>query len=335
MASVAAGWITVPGKGRRWRTAQGEYLMQRPAGGAPGVMGAIRDAWKGADRALGGWLPGGGTPNALTEGYDRPSGQVASVARRVGISPDSFKVAYLDKKRPLMNKVALQLNRAGLNPWGGVAGYAGREPLNGPIIAVDKGQGQSRYSENLIVHELGHLQGEQVPDGGRALAILSNATGNPPLLKFASGLLHHLDAKDEDKAERFTAAHRGAQAATIHPDGTSGYGNRLREEGNKMMMDAVDPLGLGRGIARAAGGAIQNAQRGIRDWQNGGNFDDYVQATKTYLELTDKESDTGYSDNTRQAIRRAAALKKPLLDSGYSEDEIHDRLLKRLRPTGQ
>lgn len=30
----SVGWITVPGKGKRWRTADGTYLMQRPAGDA-------------------------------------------------------------------------------------------------------------------------------------------------------------------------------------------------------------------------------------------------------------------------------------------------------------
>lgn len=54
-----AGWITVPGKGKRWRTAEGEYLMQRPAGSQPGILQAI-------DRALGGWLPGGGVASPLT-----------------------------------------------------------------------------------------------------------------------------------------------------------------------------------------------------------------------------------------------------------------------------
>lgn len=63
MPKYSAGWITVPGKGRRWRTSEGEYMMQRPAGDAPGVMEAIQGAWAGADKALGGWLPGGGVAN--------------------------------------------------------------------------------------------------------------------------------------------------------------------------------------------------------------------------------------------------------------------------------
>lgn len=66
--SYSSGWITVPGKGRRWRTAEGKYMMQRPAGDAPGVMGAIQGAWADAssrarnaavevDRRAGGLLP--------------------------------------------------------------------------------------------------------------------------------------------------------------------------------------------------------------------------------------------------------------------------------------
>ena len=67
MGQYTAGWITVPGKGKRWRTAEGEYLMQRPAGGAEGVFGAIKNAYAGADRVLGGWLPGGGVASPLTQ----------------------------------------------------------------------------------------------------------------------------------------------------------------------------------------------------------------------------------------------------------------------------
>jgi hypothetical protein len=81
-----AGWITVPGKGRRWRTAEGEYKMQRPAGGRPGVLGAIRSTWSEADRRLGGWLPGGGTASPLTrarqEGERRMAGQIELATQR-------------------------------------------------------------------------------------------------------------------------------------------------------------------------------------------------------------------------------------------------------------
>ena len=63
MTTYTAGWITVPGRGKRWRTAEGEYLTQRPAGSAPGVLDAIKGSWNKADAALGGWLPGGGVAN--------------------------------------------------------------------------------------------------------------------------------------------------------------------------------------------------------------------------------------------------------------------------------
>lgn len=65
--SYTPGWITVPGKGRRWRTAEGNYMMQRPAGSAPGVFGALQSAWSKADKNLGGWLPGGGTANPASK----------------------------------------------------------------------------------------------------------------------------------------------------------------------------------------------------------------------------------------------------------------------------
>ena len=63
MTTYTAGWITVPGRGKRWRTAEGEYLTQRPAGSAPGVLDEIKGSWNKADAALGGWLPGGGVAN--------------------------------------------------------------------------------------------------------------------------------------------------------------------------------------------------------------------------------------------------------------------------------
>lgn len=97
MSRVAAGWITVPGKGKRWRTAEGEYLMQRPAGGAPGVLGALQGAWQGADRALGGWLPGGGTPSAISPVVRRGTQAASSAAKAVAsIARDQVVVPAID-----------------------------------------------------------------------------------------------------------------------------------------------------------------------------------------------------------------------------------------------
>lgn len=62
------GWITVPGKGRRWWTGS-EYKMERPAppqmaGG--GLIEGLGRLYRQADRAMGGVLPGGGTGNVAS-----------------------------------------------------------------------------------------------------------------------------------------------------------------------------------------------------------------------------------------------------------------------------
>lgn len=51
--TYSEGWITVPGKGRRWRTSAGEYMMQRPAA-TPFFSNALRSVYQGAAEALGG-----------------------------------------------------------------------------------------------------------------------------------------------------------------------------------------------------------------------------------------------------------------------------------------
>lgn len=79
MGLYTAGWITVPGKGKRWRTSDGEYMMQRPAGSAEGVLGTIRNALASADRATGGWLP-------LPPGLDAQQPPVRELMDAMGIA---------------------------------------------------------------------------------------------------------------------------------------------------------------------------------------------------------------------------------------------------------
>jgi len=111
-----AGWITVPGKGRRWRTSDGTYMMQRPAGDATpaarSIMGAVQGAWSRADRAVGGWLPGGGTANPLS-GVVRSS--AAAVAGSVPTVPKIAATATSGWR-------AADRAVGGLLPAGGVAG---------------------------------------------------------------------------------------------------------------------------------------------------------------------------------------------------------------------
>ena len=94
MGSYAPGWITVPGKGRRWRTSDGTYMNQRPAGSAPGVMDALKGAWGQADRALGGWLPGGGVAN--------PASNVVRGVSQAALGGGAMK-PVLDRLKPSLN----------------------------------------------------------------------------------------------------------------------------------------------------------------------------------------------------------------------------------------
>lgn len=112
------GWITVPGKGRRWRTGDGEYMMQRPAGSAPGVMDALKGAWSQADRALGGWLPGGGTAAPPTRAKQAKEREMVGLVNR---ALDRQSAGYVEpagkfsKYGPIVNAVAATVD-AGANP---------------------------------------------------------------------------------------------------------------------------------------------------------------------------------------------------------------------------
>lgn len=88
------GWITVPGKGKRWRTAECEYLMQRPAaGGVQGLLGVLSRAGQAVTRTygdvdrrvFGGALPGG-ADSPVVGRSSSTTRQPAAGARPNGIS---------------------------------------------------------------------------------------------------------------------------------------------------------------------------------------------------------------------------------------------------------
>lgn len=95
--------------------------MQRPAGDA--LMGALQGAWNSADKALGGWLPGGGTPNALT----RREGSSATATRvnRAGARerPWSGRPGQFAEKGSFQNGLDA-INKAGASPMGFLSGNA-------------------------------------------------------------------------------------------------------------------------------------------------------------------------------------------------------------------
>jgi len=244
MGRYTAGWITVPGKGRRWRTSEGEYMMQRPAGDA--LMGALQGAWSGADKALGGWLPGGGTPNVLTRGYDRPTGQLRQRIEGMGFDPDKVRVANLEAKRPIENRIAYEAGKMGLTPWGAQE-FGGNIPLRGPVIGVYG----NRVSDKVLKHEMAHATDpRKTVSAGRMLQGASAAVGNPSALRALSGLALYGDARAEDYAESIS---------TVHPSGNpKAYGDSLRKEGRQELVEAgLGTIGLTPPVRRVVGNAAR------------------------------------------------------------------------------
>lgn len=183
MGAYSEGWLTVPGKGRRWRTADGQYLLEQPQSATP------QGLWAQADRALGGWLPGGGTASPVTQA-------VGPVVRRIqgsrelqdlvgGFTPMALSNLHTAIGQTLVNrmfgseapgaklsgeeaKVLKTFNR--LNPRAMVAppgtpgvvtpllsGYPSFHPnMHGPGADVVKIR--SGAPSWILAHELGHLE---------------------------------------------------------------------------------------------------------------------------------------------------------------------------------
>lgn len=252
MPKYTSGWITVPGKGRRWRTPEGEYLTQRPAGGGlQGVLGALSGAWRQADRAAGGWLPGGGIASPATRIVFPPQpfpGRSKQLEAQTGV-----RARFVDPEvtPTLVSRIAPQLV-----PRWGENDYA--NPLIGEVGMRGYRGGKTPEERRTEFHELGHHNPKDkkfysyLGVLGRTLQGVSNSMGGIPLLDVASGTaLRAFDAKEEDRAERFTARYAqqgGYVPPAIGADGTSNYGNGLRREGGEMiergMRRLTNPFGI-------------------------------------------------------------------------------------------
>lgn len=246
MPKYTAGWITVPGKGKRWRTEDGEFLMQRPAGGGlQGVMNVLGGAWRQADRAVGGWLPGGGTASPVTRAVFPPQpfpGRSKELEIQSGV-----RARFVDPGATptLVSRVAPELS-----PRWGDSNYA--NPLLGEVGMQGYRGGATPVERRTEFHELGHINPKDkelysyLGVAGRTLQGVSNRLGGVPLLDIASGAaLKNFDAKEEDRAERFAARYsrQGAYAPpVIGREGTSNYGNNLRREGDEMIERGVKGL---------------------------------------------------------------------------------------------
>lgn len=264
------------------------------------VQQGATGAYSQADRALGGWLPGGGTPNPLTRGYDAPPENVAAIARSAGVSPDSFKFANLSRTRPLLNQLAVGTSQTGKNAWG-EEGYAYRDPFVGPVIGLP----ESKMNRDVILHELGHLQGNQTPDFGRILQTASNLTGGFAPLKFMAGLAISSDAADEDKAEKFASKY-GRSLTPLTSTGASEYGNYLRQEGARLKQEATQPIA----------DVLSGLKSSYRNIAQASNVKDWLASNRS-TDITD--------------LKRSKNLREQLLSSGYTEQDLNQMFEEDLK----
>jgi len=209
------------------------------------------DAWKQADKALGGWLPGGGTASPITKAVF-PAQPFPARSKELE-ELTGVKARFVDVTQTptivsrLVPAVAEEMkNRTYANPalgQVGMFGYRGGATPN------------ERFTE---MHELGHINTKDQPypinlgAAGRYLKGISDKTGNLPPVDIAAGfLMRRFDAPEEDRAERFAARFAGQggyMAPQIYSDNTSDYGNNLRRKGENLIESGhertVNPWGL-------------------------------------------------------------------------------------------
>lgn len=209
------------------------------------------DAYRDADRALGGFLPFGGTASPITKTVFPAQpfpGRSRELEEKTGV-----KGRFVDVQRT--PTVVSRIAPAIAPKWGG-SNYA--NPLLGQV-GMQGYQGGATPEERYVeYHELGHLNPkDKAPysyfgGAGRALQGISDATGNLPPVDLAAGLaMRYADAPEEDRAERFTARFAkqgGYEAPYISPEGRSEYGDRLRKQGQELTSGALErmtnPFGL-------------------------------------------------------------------------------------------
>jgi hypothetical protein len=209
------------------------------------------DAWKEADKRLGGWLPGGGTASPITKAIFPAQpfpGRSRELERQTGVKGRFINPA---KTPSVVSRVAPVVS-----PQWGTSNYA--NPVTREVGMPGYQGGATPEERRIEYHELGHLNSKDKAPysyfgvGGRALQGISGKTGNLPPLDLAAGLaLRYADAPEEDRAERFAArwAERGGyEAPYISPEGRSEYGDKLRQQGEELTSSAVEritnPFGL-------------------------------------------------------------------------------------------
>ena len=240
----------------------GSYAVRRGGAASPSsinmqtmaqsIADAVGGLWRQADQATGGWLPGGGVASPLTRAIYPPQpypGRSEELERITGVKA---RIVDPNKTPTLVSRLAPSFSSV----WG-ENDYA--NPLLGEIGMRDyRGGVQGSRESHVEMHELGHLNtGDKEIYSyfgvlGRALEGLSQQLGSPALLDLAAGMaMTNLDAKEEDRAERFAAKNTNTYSTLISPDGRSGYGDSLRRQGSELISSGKERLANPFGIVTA------------------------------------------------------------------------------------
>ena len=221
------------------------------------LLNKVNGAYKKADQAAGGWLPGGGVASPLTQTVFPPQPfpkRTEELSQITGV-----KARFIDpEKTPSIVRRIAPI----ISPLWGTQDYA-NPILNEVGMSGYKG-GKTSRERRVEFHELGHLNPKDKNISsylgvlGRSMQGFSNQTGNLPLTDLAAGLaLQYADAPEEDRAERFTKkyAKKGNYLSpVIYDDNTSGYGNDLRAQGKELASSALnrlaDPFGIVSGVSQ-------------------------------------------------------------------------------------
>jgi hypothetical protein len=221
------------------------------------LLNTVRAKYKEADKATGGWLPGGGVASPLTRAVFPPQPfpkRAEELSRITGV-----KARFIDpEKTPSVVRQVAPV----VAPMWGKQDYA--NPILNEVGMTGYGGGRTPLERRTEFHELGHLNPtdkniySHLGVLGRSIQGLSNQTGNLPLVDLGAGLaLQYADAPEEDRAERFTKkyAEKGNYPPpVIYGNNTSDYGNRLRREGKELTSGSLnrlaDPFGIVSGTAQ-------------------------------------------------------------------------------------
>ena len=214
-------------------------------------LNQVTQKYKEADRATGGWLPGGGTASPLTKTLFPPQPFPKRSEELKRITGIAGRFINPEKTPSLVQRIA-----PSVSPMWGTADYA--NPIFNEIGISNYTGGRTPSERYVEFHELGHLNpvdknvSSYAGVLGRSLQGFNEQIGKLPLIDVAAGLaLQYGDAPEEDRAGRFAkkyAEKENYPSPVIYKDNTSNYGNMLRREGRELTAESLnklaDPFGI-------------------------------------------------------------------------------------------